>query len=201
MPNLVEPMLARWPLLYPEIMGASESDDDLARETVGVRYEAIAPLLEADDVHNAFEETREVYTRWRGSLPPVEGNSEDLLAHEEEKDEVLTAAFGVHCQELGETITKAVIESIRLRRVVRRSVTPERDTWPEESWERIGDLMTKSELCLAGVLEYLATEEGSRTNVDELARLGFENALDAYWDAGYFGKQTTREDGIPWPCP
>ena len=199
MPNLLEAMLAQWPVLYPEIMSAGEQDDERARETVRVRSEVIAPLLEAADIDKAFEETREVYKRWRGSLPPVEGNLEDLLADEEERDDALTAAFGVHCEELGETITKTATEGVSLRRIVRRSVTPEREIWPEESWERIGDLMTRSELCLAGVLEYLATEEGSRESVGELAKRGFQYALDAYWDAGYFGKETTRDEDIPWP--
>ena len=143
-----------------------------------MRREVIAPLLEATDIHGAFEETREVYTRWRGSLPPVEGNLEDLLADEEERDEALTATCGVHSEELGEAITKAVMEGIRLRRIVRRSILPQREGWPEESWERIGHLMTNSELCLAGILEYLATEEGSRANVETLARWAFENALN-----------------------
>ena len=49
------PCWPRWPVLYPEIMGASEPDDERARETVRVRYEVIAPLLEATDIHSAFE--------------------------------------------------------------------------------------------------------------------------------------------------
>ena len=195
----LDALLARWPVLYPEIMDASEPDDERARETVRVRREVIAPLLEATEIDSAFEETREVYTRWRDSLPPVEADMETLLAHEEEKGDALTATFGVHSEELGEAIIKAVMEGIRLRRIVRRSILPQREGWPEESWEKICDLMTRSELCLAALLEYLATEEGSRANVEALARWAFENALDAYWDAGYFGKETTRDEDIPWP--
>ena len=78
-----------------------------------MRREVIAPLLEATDIHGGFEETREVYTRWRGSLPPVEGNLEDLLADEEERDEALTATCGVHSEELGEAITKRVSNKLR----------------------------------------------------------------------------------------
>ena len=197
MPNLLEAMLAQWPVLYPEIMSAGEQDDERARETVRVRREVIAPLLEAADIDKAFEETREVYTRWRGSLPPVEGNLEDLLADEEERDDALTATFGVHSEELGEQYVKATLEGIRLRRVVRSSTVPHRETWPEESWERIGHLMTNSELCLAGILEYLATEEGSRVNVGTLARWAFENALEAYYDGGYHGRDYVKLEDIP----
>ena len=57
--------------------------------------------------------------------------------------------------------------------------------------------MTNSELCLAGILEYLATEEGSRANVETLARWGFENALEAYRDAGYYGRDYVKLEDIP----
>ena len=89
------------------------------------------------------------------------------------------------------------MESIRLRRIVRRSILPQRERWPEEPWERIGHLMTNSELCLAGILEYLATEEGSRANVEALARWAFENALEAYWDAGYYGRDYVKLEDTP----
>ena len=201
MPNPVEAMLARWPLLYAEIMDIKGLDYDLPREAARVRQEVIAPLLEADDVQNAFEEARIRYQRWRDSFSPVAGDLETVLALEDEKADALTAAFGVHNEELGEQAIRATSESIRLRRIVRRSTLPHREIWPEESWERIGDLMASSELCLAALLEYLATEEGWRDNVETLARWGFENALNAYWDAGYFGKERTRDEDLPWPCP
>ena len=179
-------------------MGASEPDDERARETVRVRREVIAPLLEATDIDRAFEEMSEelqevgrlVAAEWKENL-------ETVLALEEERDDAMTATFDVHSEELGEAITKAVMEGIRLRRIVRRSILPQREGWPEESWERIGHLMTNSELCLAGILEYLATEEGRWDNVEKLARWGFDNALDAYWDAGHHGKERTREEDIP----
>ena len=197
MTHPLDAMLARWPVLYPEIMGASEPDDERARETVRVRREVIAPLLKATDIHKVFEETREQYQGWRDSLPPVEGNLETVLVHEDEKEDALTATYGVHSEELGEAIIKAVMEGIRLRRIVRRSILPQRERWPEGSWERIGHLMTNSELCLAAILEYLATEEGSRVNVEALARWAFENALEAYWDAGYYGRDYVKLEDTP----
>ena len=197
MPNTVESILARWPLLYPEIMGDRELDGERARETVRMRREAIAPLLEAADIDSAFDVMRGEYSRWRDSLPPMAGDLETVLALEDEKADALTAAFGVHCEEMGEQAVRATSESIRLRRIVRRSILPQRATWPEESWDRIGHLMTNSELCLAGVLEYLATEEGGRANVETLARWAFENALEACWDAGYHGKDYVELEDIP----
>ena len=199
MTRSLEAMLARWQVLYPEITGAGEQYDDPASEADRVRSEVIAPLLEAADLVHAFDEMREEYKKRRDSVTETLPNVEDVLTNEDRLDDVLTATFGVHSEELGEQAIRATMESIRLRRIVRRSVLPQREGWPEESWEKIGHLMTNSELCLAGILEYLSTEEGNRANVETLARWAFENALDAYWDAGYFGRETTREQDIPWP--
>ena len=57
--------------------------------------------------------------------------------------------------------------------------------------------MTSSELCLAGIVEYLATGAGRKANVETLARWGFQYALDAYWDAGYYGQHSTKLEDIP----
>ena len=107
------------------------------------------------------------------------------------------AMFNAHRSALGDRVIKASLESVRLRRIVRKSVIPHRETWPEESWHQIAHLMTSSELCLAGIVEYLATGAGRRANVETLARWGFENALEAYHDAGYYGQNSTKLEDIP----
>ena len=56
--------------------------------------------------------------------------------------------------------------------------------------------MTSSELCLAGIVEYLATGAGKKENMETLAAWGFENALEAYWDAGYYGQNSTKLEDI-----
>ena len=56
MPQPIEVMLARWPLLYPETTDA----DEAAR----VREEVIAPILVTPDLFDTFEEKREEYGKW-----------------------------------------------------------------------------------------------------------------------------------------
>ena len=94
-------------------------------------------------------------------------------------DDALIATFNDHRELLGDAAVKATLESVNLRKIVRRSTLPHRGAWLPESWERIGHLMTSSDLCHGGILEYLATGEGKKDNVDTLARWGFQYALDA----------------------
>ncbi len=191
----VEIMLAKWPLLYPEIAGAAleNADDDAAR----VREEVVRPLLDTSDPVHAFEEARERYRSWKDSSATAEPYLETVVAREARLDDALAATFDEHEEVLGEQAVKGALEAVNLRRIVRESVTPYRVTWPEESWERISRLMTGSELCLAGILEHIATGEDGRENVETLARWGFQYALDAYRDAGYYGQNSTKLEDFP----
>ena len=197
MPRRPEPLLSRWPLLYPGVTGASEQDEDLLVEAERIRKRVIAPLLHTDDLSSAFEEMSEEYRRWRNRMPPVEVDTESLLAREERIDHALTSLLEEGRDELGEQAGKAILESVRLRTIVSSSVIPNQETWPEGSWERIGHLMVRSELCIAALLEHLTTGEGSRANVETLARLAFETALAAYYDAGDHGQDSVRLEDIP----
>ncbi len=157
----------------------------------------MAPLLHTDDIHEVFDGAREGYKRWKDSLPVEESDLETVLAQEERFDETLTTTLNRHRSELGEQAVKAALESVRLREIARSSTVRNRETWPAESWHRITHLMTSSELCIAGIVEYLTTGRGSRNNVDTLARWGFEHALDAYYDAGANGQDWTKLEDIP----
>ena len=196
MPQPLDDVLAKWTVMYPEITGASEPDDDGPDAAASMRSKVIAPLLDSGDIAQTFEESREAYTRWKGT-PTKAGDPEVLLAQEDQSDDALIAAFNDHRELLGDTTVKASLESVRLRRIVRRSVIPYRETWPQESWEKIAHLMSSSELCVAGIVEYLVTGVGKKENVEFLARRGFQNALDAYWDAGYYGQNSTKLEDIP----
>ena len=55
----IEPMLARWPELYPELMGAYEQDQDRLAEADRVRGLFVAPLLQSRDLAATFIELRE----------------------------------------------------------------------------------------------------------------------------------------------
>ena len=197
MPRRPEPLLARWPLLYPEVMGADEQDDDLLGQAETIRKEVIAPLLHTDDLHNVIDEKKEEYRRWRDSLPIKDSDLDSLRDQEKRFDDTLAVALEGHRYELGDQAVKAGKESVRLRQIARESVLLHQETWPEESWDRIGDLMSNSEICIAGIFECLTTGEGSRANVGTLARMAFENALAAYYDAGENGQDSTRLEDIP----
>ena len=97
-----------------------------------MRRQVIAPILESQDLLHTFEEKREEYSKWLGSLPSAEGDLETLLAQEDRKDDALIAAFSDHRELLGDAAVKAAMENIRLRKIVRRSTLPHRETWPEE---------------------------------------------------------------------
>ena len=185
-------MLARWPALFPGLTVAEEQDEDRSAEAERIRKEIVAPLLDSDDTQEVFEATILDYKKWRDSLPVEESDPETVLPQEERIDEILTATLNCHRNELGEQAVKATLESVRLRRIARRSTVRNRETWPEESWHRIGDLMASSELCLTGILQYLATGEGSMDKVNELSKLGFQYSLDAYFDSGDHGQDFTR---------
>ena len=58
-------------------------------------------------------------------------------------------------------------------------------------------LTNDSELCLAAILEYLATGEGLRGNVETLAGWAFQYAFDAYWAFGEYDPERTRLADIP----
>ena len=195
MPRPIEHMLARWPMLYPEIAGASVENDS-SDEAARVRREVVAPLLEATDIHGAFEEAMAEYGRWRDSLPTGEEDPEAVRTHENRLEVALEAAFEEHRRTLGEQSVKALQQTVLLRRIA-RGLIPERESWPEEAWRRIGCLMTTADLCIAGILEYLVTGAGNRNNMEILVRRSFDNALDAYWDAGYHSQEWIRLEDIP----
>ncbi len=195
MPTPVEAMLAKWPLLYPEVAGADEENDN--GEATRIREEVVRPLLDSGDLVHAFQEKREEYKRRKESLAGTEIGLDHVMAREARIDDSLAAAFNEHRDVIGERAVKGSLEAVNLRRIVRESVIPYRETWPEESWERIARLMTGSELCLAGILEYIDTGGDRGDNVETLARWGFQYALDAYWDAGYYAQDSVRLDDIP----
>ena len=191
-------MLPRWPVLYPALMDAGERDDNgPRREAARVRDEIAAALLGNGDIARTFEESLEAYKRWKESLTGKAMNLENVLDHENARENVLATMFNAHRTALGNLGLKAALESTKLRKIVRKSVFPQQEAWPEESWHRIAHLMTSSELCCAGILEYLANGAGEKANVDTLARWGFQHALDAYYDAGYYGQNSTALEDIP----
>ena len=200
----VEMMLARWFLLYPEEMeecreGMEYEEDEGARagEIARVKSEVIAPILAAGDMAHIFVEMKESYRHWTRSLPGAKGDLESVMSQEDRKDDVLGGVLGARREDLGERTLRAMLEGIRLRGIVRHSTIPHRETWPEESWRRIGNLLADNELCNLAVIHHLATGEGDRGRIETLAAWGWKYSLDAYFDAGDNGQDSVRLEDIP----
>ena len=200
----VEMMLARWPLLYPgstgDCQGCTGDDgqgEDHAAEVARVRGKVIAPILEAEDMAHVFAETRRNYRDWTRSHPGPGGDLESVMSLEDRRDDALVSALGGHLEGLGERTLRAVLGGIDLKKIVRRSTLPYSETWPEESWHRISNLLADNELCNLAIIHHLATGEGCRGRIGTLAAWGFQYALDAYWDAGYYGQHSTKLEDIP----
>ena len=131
------------------------------------------------------------------SLTTETASLEEMLAHEDRLGDRLATIMEEHQDELGERVVRAIRRTIDLRNIVRWSVIPYEATWPEESWPQIGRLMNDSELCLAAILEYLATGVGLQRHVEPLASWAFQYAREAYQDAGFYAQESTRLEDIP----
>lgn len=193
----LELILVKWPELYPELMGASEQDQDRLAEADRIRELMVKPILQSPDPFNTFAELREAYREWKESLTTETADLEAVLAHEDRLGDRLAAIMEEHQDELGERVVRAIRGAIDLRNIVRWSVIPYEETWPEESWPRIGRLMNNGELCLAAILEYLSTRAGLQRNVEPLASWAFQYAREAYQDAGFYAQESTRLEDIP----
>ena len=119
------------------------------------------------------------------------------MSQEDRKDGALVGLLSARREYLGERTLRAMLEGIRLRGIVRESTIPNRETWPEESWRRIGNLLADNELCNLAVIHHLATGEGERGRIDTLAAWGFQYALQAYHDAGENGQDWVKLEDIP----
>ncbi len=197
MPRPLELMLTRWPELYPELMGASEQDKARQGEADRIRGLFVAPLLQSPDLAATFAELREAYREWKESQATETADLEAVLAHEDRLGDRLAAIMEDHQDELGERVVRAIRGAIDLRDIIRWSVIPYEETWPEESWPQIGRLMNDSELCLAAILEYLSTGAGLRDHLEPLASWAFQYAREAYQDAGFYAQESTRLEDIP----
>ena len=193
----LELMLTRWLELYPEMMGASEQDKARQGEADRIRELMVKPILQSPDPFNTFAELREAYREWKESQATETADLEEMLHHEDRLGDRLAAIMEERQDELGERVVRAIRGTIELRNIVRWSVIPYEETWPEESWPRIGRLMSDGELCLAAILEYLSTGAGLQRNVEPLASWAFQYAREAYQDAGFYAQESTRLEDIP----
>ena len=193
----LELMLTRWLELYPELMGIYEDDPDHRAEARRIRGLFVTPLLQSPDLAATFAELRVAYREWKESRSIRTPGPQEMLHHEDRLGDRLAAIMEEHQDELGERVVRAIRGATDLRGIIRWSVIPYEETWPEESWPRIGRLMSDGELCLAAILEYLATGAGLQRNVEPLASWAFQYAREAYQDAGFYAQESTRLEDIP----
>lgn len=193
----LELMLTCWLVLYPELMGIYEDNPDYRAETRRIRGLFVAPLLQSQDLAATFAELRVAYREWKESQRIRPPDPQEMLEHEDLLGDSLVAAVEERQDELGERTVRAIRGAIDLRGIVRRSSIPHRDGWPEEPWTEMSRLMNDSELCLAAILEYLATDSGLQGNVETLADWAFWHTFDAYWNFGEYNSGQTRPEDIP----
>ena len=178
-------------------MGIYEDDPDRRAETRRIRGLFVAPLLQSPDLAATFAELRVAYREWKESRRARTPDLQEMLEHEDLLGDSLVAAVEERQDELGERAVRAIRGAIDLRGIVRRSSIPHRNRWPEEPWTEMSRLMNDSELCLAAILEYLATDAGLRDNVETLAGWAFWYTFDAYWKFGEYNSGQTRPEDIP----
>ena len=159
--------------------------------------EVIAPILGKGNIEETFRKKREEYLERREARTAGEKDLEGLMSEEDNGDQLLRLVLMWHEKDLGDRVLRAVLGGIDLKKIVRRSILPHSESWPEESWSRIGHLLANNELCNLAIIYHLATSEGERGRIETLAAWGFQYAMDAYWDAGYYGTNSTKLEDIP----
>ena len=141
----LELMLVKRPELYPDLMGASEQDQDRLAEADRIRGLFVAPLPPTPDLAATFSELREAYRERKESLTNETADLEAVLAHEDRLSDRFAAIMEERQDELGERVVRAIRGTIDLRGIIRWSVIPYEETWPEAWWPQIGRLMNDSE--------------------------------------------------------
>ena len=207
MPLSVAPILSSEPAAYFEEVEAgfpALAEGGFAGESVDrvqlILSEVIVPILKAVDLAGELTGRWEKFKEFRDELvqfPLGDGEfwAEDILRREDGIDAQLRAIFEGSSGEFSKGYIRPVLGGLQLRRVVRETVLPEVETWPDDSLEKIGGRMVLNELCLACVLHHLAAGVGSIANAKFLAGWSYYYAEYAYAEAGFSGKNHVSESG------
>ena len=166
--------------------------EELAGDKRRIADEILSPILNSDDITPAFQAKWPAFQQWRNAIADALAADtpqglDAMLRQEDAAEEKLLGAFNLASEKLGQAI-KPVLSGIQLRKIIRQSVLPHLESWPENSYGIIAKRLTQNELCVACVLHHLATGAGQKTNVSTLSIWGFIYAQKAYFEAGYNGK-------------
>ena len=180
------PILNYGPTAY--LSGNGSRRDELTDANARIADEILSPILDSRDIKAVFAEKLPAFRQWRNTVadalaPGAPQDLDAVLRQEEIADTNLNGIFDRASDRLGQRI-KALYWGIKLKQIVRKSVLPHLESWPEKSWAEISQLMTASELCQICVLHHLATGAGRKANVPALANWSFMYAQEAYFEAG-----------------
>ena len=190
-----EPILNHGPNVYAgwtEPAAPASRQEDRASYNRRILGEILSPILNSDDISMAFQEKWPAFRQWRDTVAEALATDtpQDLsavLQREDAAEEKFRGVFDKASENLGQAI-KPLLWGIRLRKIVRESVLPHLDSWPEDSYGIITRQMALNELCLAGVLYHLVAGAGREVNAHTLAVWSFKSVQEAYFEAGYNGK-------------
>lgn len=162
--------------------------EELAGDKRRIADEILSPILNSDDITPAFQAKWPAFQQWRNAIADALAadtpqDLDTMLRQEDAAEEKLLGAFNRASGKLGQAI-KPVLSGIQLRKIIRKSVLPHLESWPENSYGIIAKRLTQNELCLACVLHHLATGAGQKANVSTLSIWGFIYAQKAYFEAG-----------------
>ena len=177
------------PILNHGASSYISGSERLAKDKARIEREIIVPILESKDLVTTFLEKWTAFKEWRNSIAKAHFSDARsapgvLLQQEDTLDEELRRIFADAFERLGQVSVTPLLSGLQLRKIVRMSLLPHSDEWPECSWKGIAGRMTSNELCLVCILHHLATEAGQMSNVHTLAAWSFMYAQEAYFEAG-----------------
>ena len=190
------PILGNEPKDYiPDLEASNTSVPRFEEATSYVRRifdEVIVPILESEEPATAlqgkwgaFKEFRDVAVKARlGNSDP---SLDELLKGEDALEAQLRGILADASEKLGEAWIRPILGGMKLRKIVRETVLPLIESWPEDSREKIEDRMAMNELCLGCVLYHLGTGVGRESSAQELAVWSYHYAEYAYAEAGISG--------------
>ena len=160
--------------------------------------EIFVPILESEDPSatlqekwTAFRELRDLAVKARlgDSVPSLD----ELLKGEDALEAQLLGILADASEKFGEEWIRAIMGGLKLRKIVRETVLPRFESWPEDSRGIIADRMALNELCLGSVLYHLGTGAGRESSAQTLAVWSYHYADYAYVEAGIGGKDYATE--------
>ena len=189
------PILSNEHGTYPKDSFPKLNPTEMTSYIQHIRQEVIVPILEAEDPSEVLETKWEKFKELRDAIVQTQLENNDLLNRQNEIEDRLRSIFQGASEILGEKWVKPILSGLHLRRVVRETIFPAADEWPQDALSAIGDQLALNELCLACVLHHLKVGTGSVDNARTLGVWGYNFADYAYAEAGISGMHYVSSSG------